>query len=73
MNSSPSSSSASGPMVRLLRIDQVRQRTGLGRTATYELIARGQHPAPVKLGRSSRWVDREVDAWVEQVVRQRSL
>lgn len=70
MHSTSSTPSAS---VRLLRIDQVRQRTGLGRTATYELIARGLHPSPIKLGRSSRWVDSEVDSWVQQVVRQRGL
>lgn len=70
MHTSPSTQ---GPALRLLRIEQVCQRTGLGRTATYELIARGQHPAPIKLGRSSRWVDREVDSWIEQLVRRRGL
>lgn len=58
---------------RLLRIDQVLQRTGLGRTATYELMARGLHPAPIKVGRCSMWLDREIDGWVEQLAIQRSL
>lgn len=58
---------------RLLRIEQVLQRTGLGRTATYELIARGLHPAPIKLGRCSMWLDREMDGWIEQLAIQRSL
>jgi prophage regulatory protein len=59
--------------LHLLRIDQVRQRTGLGRTAMYELISRGQHPAPIKLGRCSMWLDREIDGWIEQLALQRSL
>lgn len=58
---------------RMLRIDQVLQRTGLGRTATYELIARGLHPAPVKVGRCSMWLDREITDWIEQLAVQRGL
>ena len=70
MNPSNSSLAAAA---RLITLKQVCQRTGLGRTSTYELIAQGKHPAPVKLGRSSRWVDREVDQWVEQIVAARGL
>ena len=64
---------AAAAEVRLLCLEQVRKRTGLGKTATYELIARGLHPSPIKLGRASRWVDREVDAWLERLVIQRGL
>ena len=70
MNTSPTTQDKAPS---LLRIDQVRQRTGLGRTATYDLIARGQHPAPVKVGRCSMWLDREIDGWIEQLALQRSL
>ncbi|HJV62987.1 MAG TPA: AlpA family phage regulatory protein [Albitalea sp.] len=58
---------------RLLHIDEVRQRTGLGRTSTYALIARGQHPAPIKVGRRSMWLDCEIDGWIEQLALRRGL
>jgi prophage regulatory protein len=58
---------------RLLPIKQVLQRTGLGRTSTYELVSRGLHPAPIKLGRASRWVDRQIDAFIEQLVERGGL
>jgi prophage regulatory protein len=57
----------------LLRLSQVRAATGLGRTTTYALIARGLHPAPLKIGRSSLWVSSEIDAWVDRVVQQRGV
>lgn len=32
----------------------------------YKLISEGLFPKPVKLGRSSRWLQSEVEAWVQQ-------
>ncbi|HDL8056096.1 MULTISPECIES: helix-turn-helix transcriptional regulator [Yersiniaceae] len=32
----------------------------------YKLISEGQFPKPIKLGRSSRWLTSEVEAWVQQ-------
>jgi prophage regulatory protein len=57
---------------RLLRLSEVLRRNGLGRTATYALIARGEFPAPVKSGRASRWVEEEIDEWIRQLIRVRS-
>jgi prophage regulatory protein len=65
--------STQGEALRLIRFEQVLQRTGLGRTATYDFIAKGQHPAPIKLGRASRWVVQEIDSWMEQLVHHRVL
>jgi prophage regulatory protein len=52
---------------RLLRLSEVMARCGLGRTSVYKLIGEGRFPAPVKtLGaRASRWVEGEVDAWIQ--------
>ena len=48
----------------------VLSRAGICSSRLYELIAEGQFPPPVKIGRSSRWVSTEVDAWVaEQIAR----
>ena len=32
----------------------------------YKLIQLGEFPKPIKLGRSSRWLQSEVEAWVQQ-------
>ncbi|CAB5540353.1 Predicted transcriptional regulator [Citrobacter youngae] len=32
----------------------------------YKLISEGQFPKPIKLGRSSRWLKSEVEAWMQQ-------
>ena len=51
----------------LLRLDAVKARTGLSRTALYVRIADGTFPRPVNLSkRLSAWPASEVDAWVQQ-------
>lgn len=32
----------------------------------YKLIQEGAFPKPIKLGRSSRWLKSEVEAWMQQ-------
>lgn len=32
----------------------------------YKLIQLGEFPKPIKLGRSSRWLKSEVEAWMQQ-------
>lgn len=47
---------------------------GFGRSRIYDLISKGGFPAPVKIGKSSRWVKAEIDFWlVEQVAARQSL
>lgn len=50
---------------RLLRLPEVRARTGLSRSSVYRLAARGQFPGGVKLTpHSTAWPERDVDAWI---------
>lgn len=35
-----------------------------GRSRIYALIQQGKFPPPIKVGKSSRWVKTEVDAWL---------
>lgn len=44
--------------------------TGLTDKWFYKLIKDGQFPKPIKLGRSSRWMQSEVEAWVENRISQ---
>ena len=50
---------------QLLRLPEVKKRTGLGRTQIYRLQKQGKFPKLVKLGaRASAWVSTEVHAWI---------
>jgi prophage regulatory protein len=51
---------------RILRLQEVKARTTLGRSTIYDAIARGDFPQPMKLGlRAVGWIEAEIDAWVE--------
>lgn len=53
---------------RLIRIDEVKRRVGLGKSMIYLLIQEGRFPAPYKISPfASRWSDREVVAWIDDV------
>jgi prophage regulatory protein len=54
---------------RLVPLTEVIYMTGLSRPEIYRRIARdavsrGRFPRPVKLGRTSRWVQSEVSDWI---------
>jgi prophage regulatory protein len=50
----------------ILRLAQVRQRTGRPTSSIYADIAAGTFPAPIPLGpRAVGWIEEEIDAWVE--------
>lgn len=44
----------------------ITEFTGLTDKWFYKLISEGQFPKPVKLGRSSRWLQSEVEKWVQE-------
>ncbi|EJD6656558.1 TPA: helix-turn-helix transcriptional regulator [Klebsiella pneumoniae] len=44
----------------------ITQLTGLTDKWFYKLIKDGAFPKPIKLGRSSRWLESEVEAWLQQ-------
>lgn len=51
--------------LRLLRLPEVIERTGLGRTTIYDSIAAGTFPRPVPLTATARaWRCDEVDGWI---------
>lgn len=55
---------------RLLRRPEIQDKVELGRSALYDLIKRGQFPTPIKIGRSSFWVESEIDSWIELRIQQ---
>lgn len=44
----------------------ITRLTGLTDKWFYKLIQDGVFPKPIKLGRSSRWLESEVEAWLQQ-------
>ena len=61
--------------IQILRLPQVRARTGLCRTMIYQLEADDQFPRRVKIGvRAVGWIEGEVEEWLTQrVERSRSV
>jgi prophage regulatory protein len=51
---------------RILRLPQVKERTGLGRSSIYAGVKNGTFPAPVQLGeRAVGWLASSIDSWVQ--------
>ncbi len=50
---------------RMLRREEVQQRTALSRSAIYRLMREGDFPLPRRVGqRAVRWRESELEAWL---------
>ncbi len=64
-NLEPSGKLVRNPNERALRLRQVCQLTGLGRSMTYQMQAEGRFPQRIKLGeRAVGWLESEVRDWL---------
>lgn len=69
MNQSHQSKPASE---RLVRLAEVKLRTGLSRSTIYLAIKNDQFPKPVNLGmRSVGWLESEINLWIADRIQQR--
>jgi prophage regulatory protein len=56
----------------LIRLKEVKEYTGLGRSSIYEKMNNGLFPKSVSLGdRAVAWVDSEIVEWVQDKIDQR--
>ena len=56
-------------MIELVTIDSVCQQVHMHRATIYKHILLNKFPKPIKTtGKSSRWVQSEIDAWIEQLM-----
>ncbi|AJJ58386.1 helix-turn-helix transcriptional regulator [Yersinia pseudotuberculosis] len=55
---------------QLVTMAFITKLTGLTDKWFYKLISLGQFPRPIKLGRSSRWLQSEVEIWLQQRIEQ---
>lgn len=54
---------------RLIRLPEVKNRTGIGRTAIYQRVKDGTFPAPIKIGvRAVAWQETQIDKWIKQQI-----
>lgn len=60
--------------IRLLRIRQVCERTGLSRSTIYELVSGDELPKPIQISaRTVGWVESEIDDFIRsRIARSRS-
>ncbi|KPQ27640.1 MAG: putative transcriptional regulator [Marinobacter excellens HL-55] len=58
--------------MRILRLRDVMEKTGLARSTVYKYIEAGTFPKPIDLGgRSVGWVDEEINDWILKKINQR--
>lgn len=50
---------------RLVRLEEVLRRVGVGKTTLYDWIRTGKFPAHIKLGRSSFWRESSLRTWFD--------
>lgn len=56
----------------LIRLAEVKEYTGLGRSSIYKYMNEGNFPKSVSLGeRAIAWVDTEIEEWVQDKIEQR--
>jgi len=53
---------------RFIKITEVQELIGAKRGHIYKLIRAEEFPAPIKIGKSSRWSLRAVSAWMDRLV-----
>lgn len=60
--------------MRLIKLKEVMNTTGLARSTIYKYISEGTFPKPVSLGeRAVAWVEGEVSDWILDKIEQRDL
>jgi len=60
--------------IRIIRLKQVLELTGLGRSTVYKLEADQKFPKRVQLGaRAVGWIQHEIEGWLSAHIEQRHL
>ena len=58
--------------IRVLRLRDVKARTGQATSTIYAAMASGKFPRPIPLGeRAVGWLEAEIDSWIEGCLRKR--
>lgn len=55
----------------ILRLPEVKQRTGLSRSSIYLRMSNNEFPASISLGgRAIGWVEKDIDEWIVEKIEQ---
>jgi prophage regulatory protein len=61
-----------GKTLRIIRLAEVKSRTGLSTSTIYAMMARGEFPRQVRLGEGAvGWVEHEIDQFIKDRVAER--
>jgi prophage regulatory protein len=53
----------------ILRLPDVKERVGLGRSSIYNRIAENTFPSSISLGGNAvGWLEHEIDSWLEDCI-----
>ena len=56
-------------MNKLIRLNEVKNLTGLSRSSIYQFIAEDEFPKQVKLGaRAVAWLECEIQSWIDNKI-----
>jgi prophage regulatory protein len=60
-------SSVEAKNLRLIRLGQVMNKTGMGRSWIYQSIKNGSFPKPISISgaHAVAWVEHEIEGWIE--------
>lgn len=55
--------------MRVIRLNEVKDKVGLSRSTIYRRISNGEFPKPILLGgRASGWIEDEIDEWLMRCI-----
>lgn len=55
----------------ILRLPEVKKRTGLSRSSIYLRMTNNEFPPPISLGgRSVGWLEQDIDEWIVERIEQ---
>jgi len=57
--------------IRLISIKEICKRLGYSRHWVYQRVRSGEFPQPIRLGRETKFVESEFNAWMKDQVAQR--
>ncbi len=58
-------------MMKIMRLPEVQELTGLKRTTIYEKMKTGEFPVKIALTtRTVGWLQNEIEAWIESKINQ---
>ena len=71
MTASASEPRSPAPPIRLIRLHEVKRRTGLSRSTIYRRMGEDRFPRPCHLGeRIIAWVEADIDRWLAEIIQE---